>query len=224
MAHQKDPEDWVIKRRRDGRKHIDACGSGYTGASTRYMQVHHLLPVTSLADGTIAKQLKNNAPKITIVRNCLMITDWDINAAHNVIALPRKAAFIRKRAPGGWDNLPCHEVDHPKYTKEVCDDLRGQVWEPVNRSAKECKFEAADLIGALQDASDFWRDEVDTRGKRHGGTKLCWKNRSVASYKDKWYEPFSMAADPTPRSGPPDTFSGNMQQYLKKVFASLPSP
>jgi hypothetical protein len=221
--HKKDPDDWLIKRRRDGRKHIDACATGYVGAGPRYMQVHHLLPVTSLADGTIADQLKNDAPKITIVTNCLMVTDWDINAEPNVIALPRKTAYIRKRAPGGWDKLPCHEVDHPYYTKEVCDDLRSQVWEPVCRSAKACEFEAADLIGALEDASDTWRGKVEKRGKRNGGTKVCWDNRAKESYADKWYAPFSMAANPTPRSGPPETFSGNMQEYLKKVFAAVSS-
>jgi hypothetical protein len=160
----------------------------------------------------------NNEQNADLVKNCLKVTDWDINEKENCIGLPKKTVWSdEKNAPDGWDNLPCHQVDHnPYYTEEVSKDLKRLVWDPSIRAAKKCQFDPEDVKSLLEEASDFWRGELLDRGEREGGTKYCWKHRK--RLRNSWYMPFSMASEPIKRSPPPEQFSGTMAEYLKAIF------
>lgn len=225
--HKKDPQSWKIKRRRNGNVHIRNCSSGYVSASKSFRQVHHVLPVTCLGDGSISAAVSDDPVKLKVIRNCLKETVWDINAAPNCISLPLKPAYHHKRAPPGWGGLPCHQVDHPPYTKEVADDLKKKVWDPIARQAVKCADFKTSIAAALNAASDYWRGQLKGRGWRPigpaGGTEHCWEHRAEAEMENLWYLPFSMAADPTKRSPPAkfEDFSGSMKAYLRKIFAII---
>lgn len=219
--HKPDPPGWKIKRKRDGDTHIQACSSGYYKTTKKFKQVHHIVPISSMADGTIKQYVKDNEA-FKFIRNCLKETPWDINAAPNCIGLPLKPVYGDKRAPSGWDKLPCHQVDHnPYYTEEVSDDLNTQVWEPSIEVGEECDFKAKSLLSQLKKRSTAWRRKLKSRGSREKGTKYCWNNRM--KIPTKWYKPFSMAASPMPRSAPVDwdDFNGSMQKYLQKLFTLI---
>jgi len=225
--HKKDPKSWKIKRRRDGNVHIRNCSSGYVNASKSFRQVHHVLPVTCLGDGSISKAVNEDGDKLKVIRNCLKETVWDINAAPNCIGLPLKPAYHHKRAPPGWGGLPCHQVDHPQYTAEVADYLKSTVWDPISVQAEECADFKTSIAGQLDDASDHWRGQLKGRGWRPigpaGGTAHCWEHRADPGMEELWYLPFSMAAEPTRHSPPADfeSFSGSMKAYLRKIFTAI---
>lgn len=225
--HKKDPKTWKIKRRREGTKHIGNCASGYFGVGTAFHQVHHILPVTCLGDGSISKAVANEAPKVKVIKNCLKLTKWDINAEPNCIGLPLKPAYHDRTAPPGWGGVPCHQVDHPPYTDEVADYLKHQVWDPIAEQAEDCPDFGTCIADTLEDASKHWRGELEGRGSRPpgptGGTAYCWKNRSEPQMEDQWYLPFSMAAEPTKRSPPADfdRLGLDMKDYLRKIFTIM---
>jgi hypothetical protein len=217
--HKKDPKSWKIKRRRKGDEHIVNCSSGYNNARSKYKQVHHIVCVSSVADGTIAEVLDDDDDKFQLVRNCLKITAWDINAGHNCVALPLKRAFVDKRAPKGWDGWPCHQFDHPPYTDRVSNRLNVNVWQECLSAAEQCELEPKSVLSELKAESDFWLGHLTSRG---AGSAEAWRTR--AANPGTWYVPFSMHPDePEPRTAPPDwdRFSGPMKQYLKALFSAL---
>ena len=117
--HKPDPAGWLIKRKRDGDKHIKACKDGYWKTPRNSSRSTTSSRSAWMADGTI----KDHVPEpeeVKFIRNCLKETKWDINAGENCVGLPLKPVYGDKRAPSGWDKLPCHQVDHnPDYTDEV---------------------------------------------------------------------------------------------------------
>jgi len=217
--HKPDPAHWAINRRRKGDDHITGCNDGYC-KSRKYSQVHHVLPVTSLADGTLKTQISDQA-HIDFLHNSFAITPWDINAPENNIGLPLKRAFMDKRAPDDWDGLPCHLVDHPDYTQEVCDTLLNKVWDPMYEEASECQLTEVNLANALKKQSGDFKKLLRERGKRPAekGTKYSWENRH--DMKGTWYRGFSMARSPSPRNPPPkmEDFTGSIQDYLNQIFS-----
>jgi hypothetical protein len=218
--HKSDPKDWLIKRYRDGDKHIKACKQGYYKPGKTFRQVHHILPVSSVADGTISQYVKTK-PKLTKIHNCLKETPWDVNEADNCVGLPLKRAFHDKRAPKNWAGWPCHQVDHnPDYTDEVSKDLNENIWKPCLSQTAECEFDGGTVASLLISLSNIWLAELQTRGAREGGMQHCWDNRKKL---DKWYVPFSMAANPRRRSAPADfeALEKNVQQYLQKIFTAI---
>lgn len=225
--HKKDPKDWKIKRHRDGDKHIQACNSGYHKAGKTFRQVHHILPVTCLSDARIADAVAQDADRLDVIKNCLKLTDWDINAAPNCVGLPLKPAYHHKRAPAGWAGWPSHQVDHPPYTDEVHVYLQNNVWDPISMEAEACAELGDAIAAALNAGSDHWRGQLRGRGQRpigpNGGTAYCWQHRADPGMETLWYLPFSMAAVPTRRSPPADfeAFEGSMKAYLRKIFAAL---
>ena len=188
---------------------------GYV-ASGRYCQVHHILPCTSVSDGTLSETLSEK--QYQLIQNCFVATTWDINNPDNCIGLPLKKAYYFKQAPTGWDGWPCHIVDHPAYNKEVTTDLKSNVWDQVSIEAKKCKFEATGLEGFLNDRSTFWRDRLKERGSRLKGTKDHWKHRT--KLKETWFVPFSMADPPKPRSAPKN-LSEELEKYFKTLFKAI---
>lgn len=216
--HKPDPEHWKFKRGRTQKGHIDNCSSGYTQTSkNRFRQVHHIVPVSSCSDATISKYV--TAAKLKLLHNCMAETDWKIDGTDNVISLPLKPVYLDKRAPVGWDKLPCHQVEHnPAYTDAVSDYLKDNVWNKVQKQAKSCELDPEDLQKKMEDASDHWRDFLTNRGKEHGGTKKCWDKQM--SLPDTWYIPFSMnPGTPTPRAPVKwDDLSGSIKQKLAQLF------
>ena len=219
-THQKDPVNWAIKRHRNGREHIDACKEGYYQTTHLYMQVHHILPIESLANATIEAQLQD-VEKFNFILKCMMVTDWKINAVGNVVGLPLKRVLWAPLAPPGWTAWPCHQVDHnPKYNMEVCNDLKSKVWNIAIENAEECYVNGTDLATALSGRSDWWQTELERRATRGGpaddkGVAYCWEHRE--KLPDTWYRPFSMAADPSSRSVP-KALSGSLEAYVRKLF------
>jgi hypothetical protein len=218
--HKKDPETWKIKRNRDPNNvHITNCSEGYYKTDSRFTQIHHILPISCLADGTIEQKVKDDIKKI---RKCLALTDWDINAGPNCVGLPLKRAFVDKNAPQDWDGWPCHQVDHPGYNLEVSKRLHKKVWQDCLDNMENCDDGAKTVANQLNKESKYWLDK-DLRGRP---TKKAWDTRfnPDGSANPLWFWPFSMnSAGPSQRKPPPDWkgFSESMVSRLSELFAKI---
>jgi hypothetical protein len=93
-------------------------------------------------------------------------------------------------------NLVCHNRDHPSYTKEVKTWLRGKVWNPLNAVQKNHQVDSKSILSQLTKGESTWRGQLTARATRETGTLNAWKTRKT---NPLWYEPFSMAAVPSPR-------------------------
>ncbi len=176
-----------------------------TGFTTGSWQAHHILCYKSVND----RNIEDNKE---YVEDCLWITDWDLNDAHNMIGLPLNSQY---RATDGKVpvNLPSHQVDHNTndgYRDEVTQWLEDNVWNALNDKKKAHEINAKDIADQLKAGSDHFRTQLTTRGARKKGTIHCWGHRfptppagvSATGYKQekKWYYPFSMAKEPNERS------------------------
>ena len=171
MGHPKDPATWKLKRNRDGDKHITNCGSkGYTGLST-YSNIHHIVCISCMADGTIEGYVTDGA-RFQFIKNCLAETAWDINAKGNVVGLPKKQAYVDKAAPQNWDSWPCHQVDHPSYLEKVSDRLNDDVWVTCQDVAQDCKIKGQAIATQLTNESNYWLGRLSGRP-----TKIAWDTR-----------------------------------------------
>jgi hypothetical protein len=217
MGHPKDPAHWLLKRNRDGDKHITNCGSkGYTGLST-YSNIHHIVCISCMADGTIDGYV-TDAARRKFIENCLAETNWDINAKDNVVGLPKKQAYVDKLAPLNWGTWPCHQVDHPSYLEKVSDRINDDIWVTCQDVAQDCKVKGQAIATQLGLESTFWFGKLSGRG-----TAAAWATRK--QNPDKWYIPFSMDIDdPSPRKPPPDwtdNFTSGMISKLSELFEML---
>jgi hypothetical protein len=202
--HKKDPEDWKIKRHRNGDEHINNCATGYRKKG--FAQIHHIVSVTCMQDATIEKTVPKN--QMAFIRNCLAETEWNINEEPNNVGMPKTIAyFLRPR--DRWDDWPCHQVDHnPQYTDAVSGYLYKKIWSKLIRDRKKCVFDPEKLAGKLNTASTNYRTFLSTRGQ---GTRHCWNNRFEL---EKWYVPFSMdPGEPRARKPPPE-----VPTVLKNLF------
>lgn len=228
--HKGKVEDPELVRGRRGRTHITRCSRGYISPSYIYKEVHHVLCIHSVTDATIAEQLGDDED-VQRIKDCLDLTNWNINDSHNTVGLPKKRAFYKY--PGtDWDGWPCHQVDHnvaDGYTETVGTDLKTHVWEPVLEVAEDCEFEAKALEDLLKARSDHWYGFLDGRGKENAGTAFCWKHRfeidqgkvSDPRVTKPWFHPFSMhPGDPTERKPPPDegSFTSRFKDLLSATF------
>jgi hypothetical protein len=219
-GHSKKATEWDdFIRNRHGDTHITACKSGYRKEG--YCQIHHLLCVHACSDAGIADG------KATHVHEFLARSTWDINDEHNTIGLPSKRAYIERpkqsvlgeaKAPEGWDQLPCHMVDHnPIHTTEVCNWVQTNIWSKLESAKANSKCEETSPEG-IQDlfkkGSDHFRKELTKRGKREDGTKAvidsCFES-------DNWYHPFSMASSPKPRQRPSPTKKLSLDGFLALI-------
>ncbi|MBI2379773.1 MAG: hypothetical protein HYV16_03335 [Gammaproteobacteria bacterium] len=216
--HKPDPKSWDIKRSRNGNEHISNCSSGYVATKSHFFrQVHHIVCVSSISDATIAKFVSDSA-ELEFLRKCLAITKWNINASDNCISLPLKPVYLDASAPIGWDNLPCHQVEHnPYYTDAVSARLNSNIWSPLKQKAEQCEVSPQSIESALKAESSHWRDFLTTRGASQQGTKHCWENQM--SLPMTWHIPFSMALSPKPRK-PVDykKLTGTVKEMLKSLF------
>lgn len=223
-THQEDQED-KISRDRDGRTHIDACAKGYMPGVGKelYCEVHHVLCISCLSDGTISGFVPDKA-QLKMLITALKATDWDINAEPNLIALPKKTVYVdQKRAPAGWDDCCCHQIDHNNaegYRPAVSKHLDKTIWNPQKKAAKACKYDPVTFKDQLEKASKKWRDFLVKRGS--GGDSAgknvayCWKHQ--LEMPDSWYVPFSMAPEPSPRKPMNPEMTGSIAARYKKFF------
>jgi hypothetical protein len=222
--HRKDPEDWNMKRQRDGDKHIKNCGTGYRFKGQS--QIHHIVCVTCMQDATIVKKAKKK--NMEFIRSCLKETTWNINDEPNTIGLPLTPVYYQRPNDMSWDNLPCHQVDHnPQYRDAVSNYLYEVIWSTLIRDRKKCVFDPQALAEQLDNASKEYRRFLNKRGKQMDGTRRCWNNRpDLTDAKGKprgeqlkrWYVPFSMdPGTPRARKAPPE----DEPPSLKKLFKLL---
>lgn len=217
MAHQKKADRKNFLRSRDDNKHITAVQGEFT-AMNRYCQSHHILCISCLQDPNINGELG-------FIHKCMDITTWNINATHNCIALPTKAAYVVDESNHAWDSLPCHQVDHnPYYTDEVSSYLNRNIWSKLKKQQNGCNVSPSDIKGALEAGSDKWRGWLKARGKQEGGTRFCWEHRNDTGMEDRWYVPFSMFPGRPPKRKPypdasklPKSVKAKLKQLLMRA-------
>jgi len=198
-------------RQRDGNTHITACNTGYPkaalGHSPRWMEVHHLLCVHSCSDSTFPPNADT-----AFIKNCLAITEWCINdhtypvgaGESNVIGLPTKQAYVSDLT-GAWDMLPCHQVDHDLYLKDVEKYVTDKIWGSLLQAKEEEACEQLtpeNIKKKFTTGCKIWRAFLVARGKYFGGTKACLdyclKGGPHPIINDQnWHIPFSMAPNKT---------------------------
>src|SRR5277367_336970 len=89
-----------------------------SGDSPYKNQVHHIVCENAILD--IKPLGDKSGEKTKFIMDCLCATQWDINDADNLIALPMKSAY-RKSKGKTPKNFVCHNVDHggtKGYTEE----------------------------------------------------------------------------------------------------------
>jgi hypothetical protein len=221
VGHPKPGKKAEFIRSRKGDAHITNCGSkGYT--VKKHCQIHHILCVSCLQDARILP--KGNRPYI---RKCFKITDWDINAKPNVIGLPLKRAYLKRENDGGWDDLPCHQVDHnPHYTDGVADWLTENVWDTLKAKEKGCDVEPKEIAKLLNSGSTHWETFLVDRGAGSDsggrGTRYSWEHRNDAGMRKTWHIPFSMHPGTPPERRPIpdlDKLPKAVRSALKAVLA-----
>ena len=173
--------------------------------------IHHVLPCTTL------NMRKNDYPpgKTDYLERCLWVTKWDINAGNNLVGLPLKNQY---RYSGGKvpTNLPCHDVDHPKYNGEVRDWLKKNIWNALNYKQKIHKVDVETILDQLKAGEKDHLGLLRIYGRRSKGTRYSWANRLDADHSKVWYEPFSMSKLPEKRN--PPSARGAMATMFKKCF------
>jgi hypothetical protein len=172
----------------------DRCSPG----RMKLWEAHHILCNHAMEGYEEAiKDMSKSDQKY--IKDCLWITDWDLNNKGNMVALPENQEYEDRK--GRYPNNKCsHQVDHNTqggYTEEVKMVIRGNVFETLAADREKHELSAEDIAQLLKDVTSHFKDELRRRGRRNGGTKICWKNRwkKDDSYKFKWYYPFSMADD-----------------------------
>lgn len=172
--------------------------------TTKYYPVkheaHHILSVSCVNGyGDLDEDQKK------VVERCCHETDWNINNANNLIALPLFGHTLKwyvideNTDPPEWKDLPQHDWDH-NSAKGYCADVKkavldfyGKLELQVEGHTVTAKSIRDDLIGMEND----WRAEIKERGE---GTHDAWGNMAVQA---NWYEPFSMAAKGNATYRPP---------------------
>lgn len=206
------------------------CDTGfkftYLDLARRQAEFHHIICIQSIQDAQIEPK-----DKLDFFRKCMVLTDWDINDGHNLIALPTKRALYRSDLKGlnprqlvfffihemdaqmgkfgTVPDLPCHTNDnnaHENYRAEVIDHLKQNVWQPLaeGKDLTECeKVDGINIRDQLRIISDFWRNFLNQRGQFHGGAAYCWRNRHDEEIENVWYIPLSMDPGDPPKVPPP---------------------
>jgi hypothetical protein len=229
--HMEDPKDWKFKRNRNGDEHINNCSDGYCspkGDEPRSLEIHHILCVHACSDATFPERITDD--EVKLIYACLAITDWNINASDNNIGLPTKWAYVRYPNGNGWDGLPCHQVDHDLYLKDVQTYVRDEIWKEIrkNKKKKACEeFTGQNIAEYFNTGSDEWKTFLKARGNLYGGTKACLEYCTSGEPRpgindDNWHIPFSMApneAEARKRAKPPSGKVLERLGLLKKLIA-----
>ncbi|WP_082207103.1 AHH domain-containing protein [Corallococcus macrosporus] len=193
------------------------CTTGFK--RTGYWEAHHIVCVSSVGKRKV--DYPKSPPELAdYLEACLWVTPWDINAAHNLIGLPLNRQYRDSNGESPED-LPSHQVDHNTrggYTEEVSKYLMENVWCSLTEKKEVHDVDIATLKAELESASSMFRERLESRGARNGGTKFCWKNRHEEGFARKWYYPFSMGKKPSHRS------PGVSYSLLDSIFKKIKLP
>lgn len=151
---------------------------------------HHVLCCMAV------KSINVQSDYLHFVEDCLWITDWNINDADNLLSLPTKQQHVAQQGCSPA-NKPAHNVDHPIYNQDVCKWLKENVWDNVKMQQAPHTVDPKCIASDLKNCTKSFKAFLTAYGIRNGGTALSWKNRF--DEEDTWFEPFSMAATPSPR-------------------------
>lgn len=174
-------------------KCTDPCAMP-TGKTPYKNQIHHIL-----CEHAILDIRPDDDSKLQFIKDCLCIASWDINDSSNLIGLPLKSAYIRT-AGKTPQNFCCHNVDHNTadgYTNECKQWLHDNVWNTLIDKRKSHEVTTANIVAQLKACTAMFKSVLTRRGLRNDGTQYSYENRFT---EPEWYAPFSMAANPTPRS------------------------
>lgn len=171
-------------------------------------EIHHVVPCNAVA----MRHYDYLAAKKKYIENCLWVANWDINNNGNLYGLPLKEQY-RSTGADRPSNLPCHNVDHPKFSTEVRDWLKINVWDALNSNQKIHKIDVQNIVSTLKRGSKVHLAFLRGYGKRSGGTRYSWSMRNDPTHIMVWFEPFSMSATPAPRNPP-----GATNKHFKKYF------
>jgi hypothetical protein len=159
---------------------------------------HHIIPVATFVDYQVEEDYEDVVSEITSVYRA---TDYCANRPKNLINLPRKTTYSKKRKTkaGGWPavwrlNLPCHNWDHYQYNEEVRQSLREKIWSKFlkKKPPVPCPDEeaVATSFDAIEDA--FHTQLTVTCPSRNYGNTLLAIEAGEAK-KPNWWHAFSMA-------------------------------
>jgi hypothetical protein len=196
------------------------------GKVERSPEAHHVLPVASVTGEITARTSvdgANNTIRVEIVRN----TKWCVNDLNNMIALPLfEMTFLHylimgnKSSPPPFAGLPMHNYDHGKFQKEVADELK-QIGKDTAANTKAHEEVTKELLAAMNTTRDFFKPELASRGKRGKGTHdefVDAMNANPGEESEKWYIPFSMADDASPKPFPSGARKGGLSQKLAELI------
>jgi len=201
------------------------------GAVERSPEAHHVLPVASVTAEITARTSVDGANN-TIREKVVQNTKWCVNDLANMIALPLfEMAFLhylimdKGTSAPPFAGLPMHNYDHGKFQKEVGDELK-QVGKDTAANTKAHEEVTKELLSQMNGLRDRYKPKLAKRGTRgNGGTHGEFVNAMDAEEGDasaeKWYVPFSMAADPSPKPFPSAAKKGGLSkklEELKKAF------
>jgi len=171
-------------------------------------QIHHILVCYLFKHARILEALNSDAQKAEYCNDCLWVTEWDINGKENLIGLPVWSTYTilyknqAAQPPNSPTNLPCHTRGHggkKGYSIDVRIWLKTNIWDGLSVKQEPHPKDLETILEQLKEGEEAWRDELEDRGTRQGGTWNAWVNRRTLP---KWYEPFSMAENPKPRKVP----------------------
>ena len=172
---------------------------------------HHILCVAEVTK-VISKDRK--------LRIVTTQSKWCINAQGNMAFLPLFSNtvtwyyFCAKDGPPKFKNLPNHNFDHGPYNKEVegeMNKLKAQIKEALH------DYEPSKLASTLRRKSKAFRTLLKDRGIRGDGTHGNWVKAEEGD-DEKWYEPFSMAAN---ADASKLAFPGSFQEKRNKTYDRL---
>lgn len=164
-------------------------GNSTTGYKKGDWQAHHILCEHALGSRSF------KAPDKEFAEQCLWVTKWDLNDAHNMIGMPIRSDFRREDGKMGMD-ICSHANDHNTpagYTDECKDHLQTNIWDKIKKSQNGHTTKPSDISATLKAATTSFRTKLSTRAAREGGTLHMWKERHKPANANKWYKPFSMA-------------------------------
>ncbi|WPB76673.1 hypothetical protein KYC5002_47755 [Archangium violaceum] len=163
-------------------------------------EAHHVLCVEAI---NRYGEIRTYKAYVIKIEKCYLMTDWCINQKANMLAMPRKSTYLKKKNhPSVLSlNIPCHDWDHnciDGYFDEVVEALDEKIWAPIKKAVDKAKadkkhFNKYAVQQELEDLEKEFQEKLAKRGKRKGGTDKGWENKH--SNKKHWWLPFSMAKD-----------------------------
>lgn len=202
----------------------------------RHAEAHHILCCASV------EKFKG---RNTISRQIIEKTKWCVNIKSNMYGMPlwghtihyycsvseitgsaakaMKAIVASLKSgtgpslgPPAWANIPQHNCDHDKYQSELERSLN-RIADRLNRVAvKKHKEAQEELVSELNELASDLLGKLKRRGRRQDGTHEAWTNGPT---NKSWYEPFSMADPPRPRTFPGSVGERDISRKIQNLVS-----